>query len=109
MTMPVRILHLEDQPHDSDLVHELLSAGGLACELVRVDGAEAFGRALEAGGWDLVISDFRLPGYDGGAALQLARQCCPRVPFIFISGTLGEDNAVEMLKRGATDYVLKQR
>jgi two-component system, cell cycle sensor histidine kinase and response regulator CckA len=109
MTAPVRILHLEDQPRDSDLVDELLRAGGVACELVRVDGAEAFTQALEAGGWDLVLSDFRLPGYDGGAALQVARERSPRVPFIFISGTLGEDNAVEMLKRGATDYVLKQR
>ncbi len=105
----MRILHLEDVASDAELIGATLAAGGIECEVTRADSREAFLAALEGGGFELILSDFRLPGYSGAAALDDARRLAPEVPFVFVSGTLGEDNAVEMLKRGATDYVLKDR
>jgi class 3 adenylate cyclase len=109
MSSPVRILHLEDNLLDAELVRGLLAAEGLACEIVRVETKADFVSALDRGGFDLIISDFTLPAYDGHAALNHARTQCPDVPLLFFSGTLGEDAAVEALKNGSTDYVLKQR
>ncbi|MCI0568658.1 MAG: response regulator [Acidobacteria bacterium] len=105
----MRILHLEDDPRDAELVQAMLAAEGLQCEWLRVDTHGDFAAALEQGGFDLILSDFTLPSYDGQAALTLARARRPDIPFIFFSGTIGEDSAVEALKGGATDYVLKQR
>jgi PAS domain S-box-containing protein len=104
-----RILHLEDSAVDADLIAERLRFGGLDAAITRVDGREEFIAALRRGGIDLILADFSLPAFDGISALALARQEAPRVPFIFVSGTLGEDAAVEALKDGATDYVVKQR
>ena len=109
MDAPIRILHLEDNPTDSELIQSLLEADGIAGELVRVETREHFLAGLERGGWHLILSDNSLPSFDGLAALALAREKCPDVPFIFFSGTLGEDVAIEALKLGATDYILKQR
>src|SRR3989338_4017828 len=109
MDAPIRILHLEDNPTDSELIQSLLEADGMAGELVRVETREHFLAGLEQGVWHLILSDNTLPSFDGLAALALAREKCPDVPFIFFSGTLGEDVAIEALKLGATDYVLKQR
>jgi PAS domain S-box-containing protein len=106
---PLRILHLEDQAADAELMQELLTASGLPNETTRVDTEADFVAALERGGFDLILSDFSLPGFDGHRALEHATRRRPDVPFVFVTGSLGEDTAVEMLKRGATDYVLKDR
>jgi two-component system, cell cycle sensor histidine kinase and response regulator CckA len=106
---PVRILHLEDDPADFDLVRTALEAGGIVCQTTPARNRDEFAAALERGGMDLVMSDYRLPNFDGMAALAMARAKCPDLPFILVSGTLGEELAVESLKKGATDYVLKDR
>ena len=80
---------------------------GLACELVRVETHDDFLAALKQNGWDIILSDYTLPSYDGLSALALAQELCPAVPFIVVSGTIGEDAAIASLKAGATDYVLK--
>ena len=105
----VRILHLEDNQLDRELVSEMLAANGIECEMVYAEDRNTFGTALKDQEIDLIISDYSLPGYDGASALELARQVREDVPFIFFSGTLGEEAAVESLKNGATDYSLKQR
>lgn len=106
---PVRVLYLEDSEADAALVEALLAEGGIACQLDRVESPGAFAAALEAGGFHIILSDNALPSYDGLAALAYARKRCPEIPFIFVSGTLGEEAAIESLKAGATDYVLKER
>lgn len=105
---PVRILHLEDDPVDAELIAELLAADGLACEVDRVVARTEFLAALE-GDYDLILSDYALPAFDGVTAQQLARERRPDLPFVFVSGTMGEEVAIERLNAGATDYVLKQR
>jgi two-component system, cell cycle sensor histidine kinase and response regulator CckA len=109
MEEPVRILYLEDNPTDAELVRARLAAEGIACEIVCVQTSTDFASAIEQGGWALIISDFTLPAYDGMSALALAHTKRPDVPFIFFSGTVGEEAAIDALKKGASDYVLKQR
>ena len=108
MPEQLHILHLEDNPNDADLVKGLLEAEGFACHIVVVENRDDFSYALDRGGFDLILSDFSLPSYDGRSALLLARRKCPDVPYIFFSGTIGESAAIESLKAGATDYILKQ-
>ncbi len=105
----VRVLHLEDDPWDVDLVREALLADGLAYEVTSVATREEFARALERGGVDVVLSDFAIPAFDGLSALALVRGRAPYLPFILVSGTLGEEAAIESVRAGATDYVLKHR
>src|SRR6266513_415839 len=109
MSPLLRILHLEDNPTDAELVRGMLEAAGVDCAIRRVETREAFQSALEREQFDLVISDFTLPSFDGLSALTICRHKKPELPFIFVSGTIGEDAAVESLKRGATDYVIKDR
>lgn len=109
MTKPLRILHLEDDPMDAELVQMTLAAEGLNCEVQVVSRREDFGNALERGGMDLVLADFALPTFDGMSALAMVRELYPDLPFVFVSGKLGEEAAIESLKSGATDYVLKNR
>jgi two-component system cell cycle sensor histidine kinase/response regulator CckA len=106
---PLRILHLEDEAHDQELVRATLESEGLACRIQAVATREAFLAALERGEFDLILSDFALPSFDGLSALKLSREKTPHVPLIFLSGTLGEEAAIEAVRSGATDYVLKQR
>jgi PAS domain S-box-containing protein len=106
---PLAILLLEDDPLDAELISTQLEEGGLVFELTRVDNAVAFTRALHGCRFDLILSDYKLPGFDGTVALGQAHRTCPDVPFLFVSGALGEDKAIELLKRGATDYILKER
>jgi PAS domain S-box-containing protein len=108
VTSPLRILLLEDDASDAELVQELL-AEHIACEVARVQTRDEFVAALGDTGIDLILADYKLPAFDGISALHLARSKRPDVPFIFVSGTVGEDVAIEALKIGATDYVLKQR
>jgi PAS domain S-box-containing protein len=107
MQPPLRILLLEDNPLDAELIGETLRSDGVECETERVDTREGFNAALEKGGFDLVFADYSLPAFDGMTALAIARQMRPDLPFIIISGRIGEEIAIEALKGGATDYVLK--
>src|SRR5688500_18759573 len=99
----LRVLHLEDNAYDAELVQAAIRASNWQCEVVRVDTKDGFVGALDQGPYDLIISDFRLPGFDGKTALSIARNRAPETPFIFVSGTLGEDAAIESLTSGATD------
>lgn len=105
--MTLRILHLEDSALDAELVGFHLRRFGLAHEAERVDSEEAFAAAL-AQPRDVILADYQLPSFDGLQALSIAHERVPHTPFIFVSGTLGEERAIESLKKGATDYVLKQ-
>src|SRR6202171_4451742 len=109
MRHPLRILSIEDDPKDTKLIQDLLETEGLACELTRVDTQAAMLASVEQGGIDLILAYYSLPSFDGISALKFAMKACPDVPFIFVSGTLGEEVAIEALKIGATDYVLKTR
>ncbi|MDY7226108.1 sensor histidine kinase [Hyalangium rubrum] len=106
---PLAILLLEDSPLDAELISARLEEGGLSFKLTRVDSHVGLNEALSGCRFDLILSDYNLPGFDGVAALSAAHLACPEVPFIFVSGALGEEKAIELLKRGATDYVLKDR
>jgi PAS domain S-box-containing protein len=106
---PLRILLLEDDAHDVELIQELLETDHFVCETTRVQTRAEFLAALKNGGIDLILADYQLPSFDGISALKLALSERPDLPFIFVSGTLGEELAIEALKIGATDYVLKTR
>jgi PAS domain S-box-containing protein len=107
MRSSLQILLLEDDTSDAELVQELLEAEGFACKIARVQTHGEFVTALEHDEIDLILADYKLPSFDGAAALKLASSARPEVPFIFVSGTIGEELAIEALKMGATDYVLK--
>jgi len=106
---PLRILSIEDDPKDTELIQGLLETEGIVCEVTRVDTEASLRDLLKQGGVDLILADYSLPSFDGISALKLATKACSDVPFIFVSGTLGEEVAIEALKIGATDYVLKTR
>jgi signal transduction histidine kinase len=106
---PLRILHLEDDPNDAALVQTTLAAGGIICAITCVQSRDDFVAALEQGGMDVVLSDFSLPAFDGLSAVAIVRDRWPDLPVILVSGTLGEELAIDSLKNGATDYVLKER
>lgn len=109
MNNPVRILYLEDNPRDADLVRHALEQTGMALDLRIANDRAAYEAAMDQTRLDLILSDYSLPAYDGMAALALARMKQPDVPFILVSGTLGEEQAVDCVLRGATDFVLKYR
>src|SRR5579862_9564012 len=95
MTPPLRILSLEDDPKDAELIQALLEEAKLSCAVRRVDTKSEFVAAIEKGDIDLILADYTLPAFDGLSALKLALENCPDVPFIFVSGTLGEEVAVD--------------
>jgi diguanylate cyclase (GGDEF)-like protein len=107
MEQGLRLLILEDVAAEAELAVSQLKRAGLHCNWTRVDTQSAFREALYELRPDLIISDFSLPGYNGSAALDLTRREAPEIPFIFVSGTIGEERAIEALKAGAVDYVLK--
>ncbi len=109
MKAKFRILHLEDSQADCELVQHLLFREGLDCAITRCDDREKFIRDLRENQFDLIFADCTLPQFSGLHALELAREIAPNVPFIFVSGTIEEDSAIESLRSGATDYVLKHR
>ena len=109
MNPPLRVLHLEDDVRDTELVQATLEGEGIQSKLTRVESQQDFLAALKRESLDLILADYTLPSFDGLSALRIAQQHLPDVPFIFVSGTLGEDVAIEALKTGATDYVLKTR
>jgi signal transduction histidine kinase len=105
----IHILMLEDNPMDSELAGHTLKRGGVKFTATRVETEEDFVRELDSNPPDLILSDYALPGFDGYAALDIAKKKAPHIPFIFVTGTMGEEVAIETLKNGATDYVLKHR
>ncbi|ATB27168.1 sensor histidine kinase [Melittangium boletus] len=105
---PLSLLLLEDNALDAELILARFEEEGLSLKVERVDGEAGFTRALERSCFDIILSDYNVPGFDGLSALSTARELCPDTPFLFVSGALGEERAIEMLKRGATDYVLKE-
>ena len=105
----LKILILEDMESDKELLHYELRKANLAFTSLCIDTEEEFSQALSEFAPDLILADYSLPTFDGMSALALAQEKLPDVPFLFVSGTLGEETAIETLKSGATDYVLKQR
>jgi signal transduction histidine kinase/CheY-like chemotaxis protein len=109
VTSPLRILLLEDDTHDAELIQELLEADHFVCEVTRVQTRAEFVAGLENAGINLILADYKLPSFDGLSALKLALDARADLPFIFVSGSLGEEVAIEAVKIGATDYVVKSR
>ncbi|MEL6461851.1 MAG: response regulator [Cyanobacteria bacterium J06621_15] len=105
----LHILLLEDDSADSELIRATLVNGGINCDLKQVETCNDFLAELQNDNWDLILSDYLLPQFDGISALKIVKETCPDIPFILVSGVLGEERAIEALKDGATDYVLKQR
>lgn len=106
---PLRVLLLEDSSFDAELVQIALARSHPQATVACVSSEASFTERLHRERFDLILSDYELPGFAGSDALRLARQLVPDIPFIFVSGVIGEDNAVELLRRGATDYVSKER
>jgi PAS domain S-box-containing protein len=106
---PLRVLCLEDSPIDADLVGHTLTAAGYEVDMSVAAGREDFEELVSADAYDVILADFSLPDFDGHAALALAKTACPATPFICVSGTIGEEATVELLKDGADDCVLKDK
>ena len=107
MKKPLRVLHLEDNAIDAELFCMVLKGEGIDCAITCVRTRRDFQAALEQGQFDLIVSDFSLPAFDGLAALKMARQHSPNTPFIFASGTMREAEAMQALSSGASDFVIK--
>jgi len=109
MNGKIKILHLEDSLIDSELIHSMIESGGIVHDYFLADNEKDYLNVLENENIDIILSDFSLPDYDGNEALKFARDKYPNIPFIFISGTIGEDSAIQAMLSGATDYVLKNK
>ncbi len=109
MKLPLNLLHLEDSVDDAALIEAFLENAGVPCNIIRAVNRNEFRAGLSAEPLDVILSDFTMPQFDGLTALAMARETRPGVPFIFLSGTIGEELAVEALREGAIDYVLKDR
>lgn len=105
----LKILVLEDSLLDMELIRELLTDAGYALNLTHVVNEAEFTEKLSKNRYDIILSDFNLPGFDAFGALEISKKICPEVPFICVSGSIGEDTAIELLKLGTVDYVLKDR
>lgn len=106
-TSKLLILYVEDNENDRELVSAALRCEKIYAEFIYADTEEQFRQRLQRSDLDLILSDFTLPEFNGAAALRIARELRPDIPFVYISGTIGEEQAVESLKAGATDYALK--
>lgn len=109
MSREYRILVVEDNQTDAELMERELRKGGITFSSRCVMTEKAFSKEIEDFAPDIILSDYRLPAFNGLSALAIAKQKYPDIPFIMISGTLGDDLAVETLRKGATDYILKDR
>jgi diguanylate cyclase (GGDEF)-like protein len=107
MANELRVLMIEDEPMDAELMEAALKRAGYHFVATRVEAENTLSQALTEFAPNVVLSDYELPGYDGLSALQKVRELAPEIPFIFVSGTIGEERAANSLKQGATDYVLK--
>src|SRR5258708_8000457 len=110
MTMhrQIKVLLVEDAAEDAEMLLREMRVKGLDVVSRRVDTSADYEEALATFSPDLILSDYTLPGFDGTAALQIAKSRSPDTPFIFVSGTIGEERAIQALKQGAVDYVLKE-
>ena len=106
--MPIRVVHLEDDPLDAALVRETLMAEGIQCTITLASSRETFLSAIETRP-DIVLADYSLPGFDGSAAQRLVMERWPDVPFVLVSGSVGEEPAMSTMRSRATDYVLKNQ
>lgn len=106
---PIKILILEHDPHDLELLTRTLKKSDLEFESTVADNEESFLAALKGFKPDIILSDFSLPTFDGLSAFQIRTELCPETPFIIVSGTIGEERAVELIKSGITDYALKEK
>src|SRR6266851_9573525 len=106
--MPIQVLFIEDSEVDVELALRSLEQGGFDVSWECVQAEEELKRALSSHRPQAILSDFSMPGFDGMEALRLAKEMAPGVPFIFVSGTIGEERAIEAIRLGATDYVLKE-
>jgi two-component system, cell cycle sensor histidine kinase and response regulator CckA len=109
MKQTLNILHIEDSKEDSELIRRLLLSNGFQCQVTRVDTRPEVFDALEKNSYDLILADCKLPNFSGLRALEIAHALKPETPFVFVSGTIGEETAIESLRNGATDYVLKDK
>jgi len=109
MSPPLHILHLEDDVNDAALIQATLETGAVACTITCVQTRVDFVAALTRGGVDLVLSDYSLPKFDGLSAVKIVHEKWPAIPIILVSGMSGEERAIDALKSGATDYILKDR
>jgi two-component system cell cycle sensor histidine kinase/response regulator CckA len=109
MTFPLHIIHLEDDPDDAEMVRRALRKEGIDCRITVVKAQNEFRKALAEEEVHLILSDFSMPTFDGLSALKITREIRPEVPFVFLSGTIGEETAIMALKEGAADYVIKDR
>ncbi|MGO8786973.1 MAG: response regulator [Terriglobia bacterium] len=107
MSKPLRLLQIEDSESDADLILRLLMQAGYEVFSQRVEDAEGLRNALRDPTWDMIIADYHLPGFDAPGALRILQECGHDIPCIVISGRMGEDTAVEMMKSGAHDYLTK--
>jgi PAS domain S-box-containing protein len=105
----LKVLVLEDSLRDFELIREQLSEAGYILDLTHVENEAGFTSSLQKNSYDIILSDYRLPGFDAFGALLVSNRICPDTPFICISGSIGEEIAIELLKLGAVDYVLKDR
>src|SRR2546426_12794192 len=106
---PLRVLLVEDSAEDAELMLRALKTGGFAPVHERVETPTALRSALEGSTWDVVLSDYSLPELEAPAALAVVRERAPDVPFLVVSGNVGEDAAVAAMKSGAVDYIMKDR
>jgi PAS domain S-box-containing protein len=106
---PLRLLVVEDSPQDAEIVVREIRRGGFDVTWKRVETAETLRAALDAEPWDAVVADYRMPNFDGLAALRVLQEKRLDIPFIIVSGTIGEETAVAVMKAGAHDYLMKDR
>jgi CheY-like chemotaxis protein len=109
MNKTIGILHLEDSLLDSELIRSLIESSGIGHNYFLADKKDDFEKILSTDTIEIILSDLSLPNYDGYEALRFAREKYLHIPFIFVSGTMGEDAAIDALVNGATDYVLKNK
>jgi PAS domain S-box-containing protein len=109
MNSKIKILHLEDSLKDSELIHSILENGGILHEYLLADNEKDFLDILEKENIDIILADYGLPNYNGDEALRVAKDKYSHIPFIFVSGTIGEDAAINLMVNGAKDYVLKSK
>ena len=107
MKEKLRILHVEDSPYDAELVGKSLDKLEFPVSLKLVNNKNDFTAAIEEETFDIILCDFKIPSFNGLEALEIVKKKYPDIPVIFVSGTIGEERAVDLLKSGATDYILK--
>lgn len=107
--MELNVLSLEDSLRDFEIIRERLLDEGFRMKISRVEKESEFVSSLRNTNWDIILADFKLPGFNAFAALHISREICPYVPFICVSGSIGEETAIDLIKSGAVDYVLKDR